>query len=121
MPSNGTLASIASRTASKVAPRTGPSIVARVEDVRIRNYDPRPHQLSLRVTGPDGPALDETYELTPEVTVSLLDELDEGHYEVEAVMDETSTATASCEVAADPAGTILVEMGNGVVAVSNGY
>ncbi|MFB6092939.1 MAG: hypothetical protein ABEK02_08025 [Haloquadratum sp.] len=113
--------------AAEAAPTTDPRETALAdetapsEDVYVRNYDPfRGYDLAIRVGPPDDPVFEETYYLTPGRTASLEDRIEPGEYAVAVELDSGRQKTARCRVGPAPADTIHVELGNGVVSVTEG-
>lgn len=91
-------------------------------DAHLRNYDPyREYDLALTLRDDDGQVcFEETYYFQPGQSVTVCDALDPGRYEVTAVLDATRRETATCRVGPAPAHTILVELGNSTVSVTQG-
>lgn len=93
----------------------------RGEAVHVRNLDPeRSYRLSLAVRDDDGVPLDETYVLAPGATRSDPGPLAPGVYDVVAELAAGDRDTARCAVGERPAHTVLVELGNGAVSVTEG-
>ena len=90
-------------TGSLVDPR---SAVPRM-DLSLRNYDRRPDTVELVASDDDGVAAERRL-------------LPPGTYDVTARLRLGKRDTATCRVGDDPADTIRVEVGNHVVAVSEG-
>lgn len=92
------------------------------EDVHVRSYAHREtYELELEVIGADGEvALAETYALAPGAVKSEVNALPAGTYEVRATLDDDRSETRSCRVDDSPAGTILIEVGNGVLSLTEG-
>jgi len=92
------------------------------EDVYVRSYaHHETHELDLEVVGADGTvALAETYALDPGAVKSEINALPAGTYEVRAVLDGDRRATRPCRVDGSPAGTIVIEVGNGVLSLTEG-
>lgn len=92
------------------------------EDLHLRNYDAdRAYAPTLVVTTPDGEeVLRRTYHLPPGRSRSERDRLPPGEYVVRGRLDGRHADRARCRVDDDPDATVLVELGNGVVAVSEG-
>lgn len=91
------------------------------EDVLLRNYDGDvAHDVGVTVSRGDAPAFDATYRLAPGETKSVADAAPSGSYDVEVRVDDRPRDVSRCRLGDDPPGTILVEIGNGVVSVTNG-
>lgn len=90
------------------------------EDIRVRNYDARPHKVELQVSDLIGQtAFDETYYLPDESTACIVNELVRGEYEVTVIVDDTKQTTAECRIDEWPEGTIKIEIGNGIVNIAD--
>lgn len=111
------------------------TVRTRCEQLHLRNYDgSRRYRLTVTVSRPGTPVEHEaTYELDPGDAASELEIAPPGRYEVrvsgsfrpagEERSDGTAgtdEATANCNVGDRPPQTVVVECGNGVVAVSEG-
>jgi hypothetical protein len=93
----------------------------RCEDVHIRNFDiERVYDLTLKVRDEDGLSFANQYHLTPGKTVSELDRLPPGYYVVEATINDRRSDMTVCEIGLTPAKTVLVEIGNGTVSITEG-
>lgn len=92
------------------------------EDVFVRNYDfERTYRLTLFLEAVDGSdTYERSYHLRPGQAVSELGVVDAGEYRVRVELDGARRAFDRCSVGPSPAETILVEVGNGVVSVSEG-
>jgi hypothetical protein len=88
----------------------------------VRNYDGRTaHEVTVRfVDANDEVALERTYTLLPEDVVSVATRVERGVYRVEARMEDGDFVGTECLVGADPGETAVVEVGNGLVSVSEG-
>lgn len=122
MPDPTLIGKAAAETMSSIVNRSPPE-PARSEDVRIRNFDARAHEVDVQVVAVDGDtAFERTYHLPPETTACVVNELEDGEYDVAATLDGRRHAIATCRIDDRPEGTIVVETGNGVVSVANsGY
>lgn len=111
------------------------TVRTRCEQLHLRNYDEsRRCRLSVSVSRPEGgPEHESTYELGPGEVASELEIVPPGRYEVEVsaafqpIGKEspggtvgTDAETANCNVGGRAPQTIVVECGNGIVAVSEG-
>jgi len=100
------------------------------ESVVLRNYDGTvAHSLTIRLRDPEGAvALERPYDLGPGETVSVQTRLQRGVYTVEAVSHSDSGAAVTTGerdservlVGSGPDETALVELGNGLVSVTEG-
>ena len=118
--SRGRLIDTAAETVSGLVGRPDVSdAVARIEDVRVRNFDDQPHRVAVTaVDDDDRVVFGERYRLPPGGTACVMGGLDPGEYEITAEVDGRRRATATCAVDAYPDATPLVEVGNGLVAVT---
>jgi hypothetical protein len=91
-------------------------------DLQLRNYDDHAYAVKVVVREePDGSiALERTYDLGPGECRAERDVLPRGCYEVTAGSASGKRDGATCRVGEAPAETVHVEVGNHVVAVSNG-
>jgi hypothetical protein len=90
------------------------------EDVHLRNYDAREtHHLWLRAAGEDR-TVERTYRLGPGTTESETDLLPPGEYDVEVELDGLRRWAGRCRVDDGPEHTVLVEVGNGLVSITEG-
>ena len=103
-------------TGSLVDPR---SAVPRM-DLSLRNYDRRPDTVELVASDDDGVAAERECCLDPGELFAERRLLPPGTYDVTARLRLGKRDTATCRVGDDPADTIRVEVGNHVVAVSEG-
>lgn len=92
------------------------------EEVFVRNYDvERTYRLTISLTAVDGD--DEyatTHRLRPGQAVSELGVVEPGRYRVRVDCDGARHATDEVFVGPAPAETLLIEVGNGAVSVSEG-
>jgi hypothetical protein len=88
----------------------------------IRNYDGRTsHEITVRfVDAGDEVALERTYALSPGDVVSVATRVERGVYRVEAHTEDGTFVGTECLVGTGPDETALVEVGNGLVSVSEG-
>jgi hypothetical protein len=93
----------------------------RSEEVHIRNFDvERTYSLTLTLRDEDGLVFANRYHLKPGKAVSELDRLPPGKYVVHAKLNGRRHEFAVCEINESPAKTVLVELGNGTVSVTEG-
>jgi hypothetical protein len=90
------------------------------EDVHVRNYDAREtHRLGVRAVG-GGRTVERTYRVGPGATESERDALPPGEYDVEVELDGLRRWTGHCRVDEGPEHTVLIEVGNGLVSITEG-
>jgi hypothetical protein len=97
-------------------------LARRDEALVVRNYDGRrSHRVTVRFLDADDEiALERSYRLAPGDVVSISSRLDRGVYRVEARIEDDESVGVECLVGSGPAETALVEVGNGLVSVSEG-
>jgi hypothetical protein len=125
----------AAGSAATDATLDGSEIRTRSEQLHLRNYDEdRVYRLTVSVSRPDQPLdYEGTYELAPGEVVSELEVVPPGRYDVTVsgsfrpVVDGPNDGTVGrdsdrleCNVGDRLARTVLVECGNGLVALSEG-
>ena len=102
---------------------TRPDAIARVvesEDVHVRNYDgDETHELEVRAVGADR-TVERTYRVGPGATESDTGVLPPGEYDVEVELDGLKRWAGHCRVGERPEHTVLVEVGNGLVSITEG-
>jgi hypothetical protein len=96
--------------------------LVRTENVFCRNYDPyRRYHLRLAVADPDGEQrFAERYSFRPGQVESVSGVLEAGTYEVTVGLGSRQTKTRSVRVGPAPEHTIHVEVGNGVLSLTEG-
>ncbi len=115
------LTKVASETMTGLVDRPdSPAIeMARAEDLRLRNFDDHSHHVAITVRDQRGSeSFGENYHLPGDATASVLNELDDGVYDVTVTVDERDTATATCQVGDWPDQTIRIELGNGIINIT---
>ena len=92
------------------------------ETIFLRNYDPyRAYDLDLRVHDESGAEVfGGRYYFQPGQIESIRGALEPGAYEVTVVLDNRREKTVRCAVDEAPEHTIHVEVGNGIVSVTEG-
>jgi hypothetical protein len=92
------------------------------EDVLLRNYDHQwGYDLNLEVFTPVGDAVfEKQYYLPPGHVASELEAVAAGEYEVRATLDNGKQANLECAIDAHPDRTLVVEVGNGVMSLTEG-
>ena len=95
---------------------------ARSEALHVRSYaHERAHTVVVEAVTPDGDVAFETeYYLHPGDAESEVDALPTGRYEVRATLDGDKRETAICRIGADPGRTAVIEVGNGVLSLTEG-
>jgi len=107
------------------APRTDarPPVeeTVRTETLLLRNYDPHAaYDLSVAVGDETPPAFAARYHLRPGQIETVSGVLASGEYEVTVELHGHREKTAACRVGSAPEDTIHVEVGNGIVSVTQG-
>ena len=95
---------------------------ARSEDIHVRNHDiAERHSVELVVRDDRGRRVFQNrYYLAPGQTESECDVLGTGSYVVEVHCDGVRRQQRECQVGDRPAQTALIELGNGLVSVTEG-
>lgn len=102
-------------------PGTRPELVDG-EDIHIRNYDHQwGYDLTITAQDDDGEVVfEKRYYLPSGRTVSELDVLPSGEYEVVATLDNLKEETLRCRIDDGPEQSILIEIGNGAFSLTEG-
>ena len=118
-PKQTTRARTAGRRA-RDAPDSRPA--ARSEDLHLRSYAHEwAYDVAVEVVAPDGDvAFEADYHLQPGNAESEVDTLPPGEYEIRATLDNDTHKTAACRIGSDPDRTAVIEVGNGVLSVTEG-
>lgn len=92
------------------------------ETLVLRNYDSeRTHTVTVQFLDADGdPVFQQPHTLSPLGVVSVAMRLPRAVYLVEVDVDGDHSASAECLVGSGPQETALIEVGNGLVSVSEG-
>lgn len=92
------------------------------EQIHLRNHDYQlGYDLNLEIVDAAGEVVFENrYYLQPGQIESELDALPPGEYEIWATLDNRQAETLQCRIDAAPAHTLVVEMGNGVLSLTQG-
>lgn len=116
-PSQGT---ISPEARSRAEP--GISSGAGTEEIHVRNYDfERSYEVVLKVENATGDRVfSRRYFLQPGQSRSERSVLDPGTYRITAAIDPPERDVIDCDIGTEPEHTALVEVGNGVVGVSEG-
>lgn len=95
---------------------------AATEDIHVRNYDfERSYEVVVRVEDPSGDRLfSRRYFLQPGQSRSEHNVLAAGTYRITAAIDPPERDASDCAIGDTPDHTGLVEVGNGIVSVSEG-
>lgn len=111
------------RTAGRHA-RDGPDsrVAARTEDLHLRSYAHEwAYDVAVEVRTPDGDvAFAAEYYLQPGDAESEIDALPPGEYEIRATLDNDRRETATCRIGPEPDRTAVLEVGNGVLSLTEG-
>jgi hypothetical protein len=90
------------------------------EDVHLRNYDDRAYRFTLVASDGNEACFRREYRLAPGEFRSECNLLDPAMYDVRVELDTGPADAATCAVGTGPAHTVCIEVGNNVVAVSEG-
>lgn len=92
------------------------------EEILLRNYDNQwGYDLNLQLVNAAGDSVfEKQYYLPPGQVASELDTVAAGEYEVRATLDNQKQATVHCAIHTDPEQTLVVEVGNGVMSLTQG-
>lgn len=93
-----------------------------VDAARVRNYDHwKGHSVHVRLAGADGEVrFAERVYLAPGQSARLSGALDPGEYELRVQVDGVERSRTDCRLDGTETGTAVVELGNGVVSVTEG-
>ena len=102
--------------------RPRPRDRVRTEDIHIRSYDHRwSYDLDVEVrTGSGDRVFEERYCVAPGQTTGELDTLPSGEYEITVTVDNDRYERVQCRIGASPDHTAVIEVGNGVLSVTEG-
>ena len=94
----------------------------RSEELHLRSYAHEwAYDVAVEVVAPDGDvAFEADYHLRPGDAESEVDALPAGTYEIRATLDNDTHKTATCRIGSDPDRTAVIEVGNGVLSVTEG-
>jgi hypothetical protein len=109
------------RANDPAAPR-GSDASAHSEDLHLRSYAHQiGYDLEIELVDSDGSvAFRDRYYLQPGATEGEIDAVPAGEYEVRAVLDGDREAVRRCRIGSDPEETVVVEIGNGVLSLTEG-
>ncbi len=110
------------RTAGRRARDASDARTARSEDLHVRSYAHEwAYDVTVEVFTPDGDvAFEADYYLQPGDVESEVDALPAGEYEVRATLDDDDRRTLRCRIGSSPDRTVVVEVGNGVLSLTEG-
>lgn len=92
------------------------------EDLHIRNYDAlRRYTVTITALDDGTPIFRHRFDLDPGERVSEQNVLEPGTYRVQATLDSGNDARETVTISAEPTDNALVECGNGVVNITEGY
>lgn len=93
-----------------------------IEAARVRNYDHRDgHSVHVTLEAlDDGTRLTQRSYLAPGQSTRVSDALESGRYRLRIRVDGVERRRVNVELDETPAGTVIVELGNGVVSVTRG-
>lgn len=91
------------------------------EDIHLRNYDmEQSHRVWINVVADGEQLLETTRRLRPGGVRSIEDTLPPGEYDIEVGIDGLRREVERCRVGDAPERTVVVEMGNGIVSITEG-
>jgi hypothetical protein len=98
------------------------SRTAQTEDLHVRSYAHEwAYDVAVEVSTLDGDVVfDADYYLQPGDAESELDALPPGKYEIRATLDNETRETAQCRIGDAPEQTAVIEVGNGVLSLTEG-
>lgn len=107
-------------TADQRRPR--PRDGVRTEDIHVRSYDHRwSYDLDVEVRTRDGiQVFRERYYVAPGQSTSELNALPSGEHEITVTVDDDRCERVQCRIGDSPDHTVVIEVGNGVLSVSEG-
>jgi len=91
-------------------------------EILLRNYDQQwGYELELEMIKAAGDSVfEKQYYLPPGHVASELEAVPAGEYEVRATLDNQKDETMECAIDADPRQTLVIEVGNGVLSLTQG-
>jgi hypothetical protein len=92
------------------------------ETLVLRNYDSETtHEVTVELRDADDDvAFQQTYTLTPQAVTSVETRLPRAVYRVAVRLNDVERSSADCLIGSGPSETALVEVGNGLVSVTEG-
>jgi hypothetical protein len=92
------------------------------EAVHVRSHDHEwAYDLDLEIAALDGEVVfQRRYYLQPGASRSEVGDLPDGEYEVRAILDNEHREVRRCRIDATTEGTVVVEIGNGVLSLTQG-
>jgi hypothetical protein len=117
-----TLQSPGQRRTDPREPTTSGDVFVSDESLVLRNYDgAETHEVSVTLSDARGDlAFQREYRLSPGTTLSVATRLERGVYRIEVGLANGPDALAECLVGSGPDETALVEIGNGLLSISEG-
>lgn len=97
------------------------SAVPSSEDIHVRNYDRQwGYDLTIEVLEDAEVVFEQRYYLQPRRVESEPDVLPAGEYEIRVTMDNLQEESMECRIDAEPAHTVVIEVGNGALSLTQG-
>lgn len=91
------------------------------EDIHLRNYDAgSSHLVWVQVLDDGDQVIETTCRLRPGEAHSITDAVPPGEYDIAVGVDGRRRERSRCRIGDGPERTSLVEMGNGVVSITEG-
>lgn len=91
------------------------------EQIHLRNYDGRrTHTVDITFRSDDEPVRETRYRIEPGRALSDLAAVPGGEYELQVTVDGERTESHRCHLGSAPRRTAVIEVGNGVVSVTDG-
>jgi len=110
------------RSAGRRARDAPDNQAVRSEDLHVRSYAHEwAYDVAVEIVTPDGDvAFAADYYLQPGDADSEVDALPPGEYEIRATLDNDRRETATCRIGPEPDRTAVIEVGNGVLSLTEG-
>ncbi|WP_336021740.1 hypothetical protein [Halobellus salinisoli] len=98
------------------------SVPIHAEELHVRSYAHEwSYDLEVEISTPDGTVVfEKQYYLRPGRAASELGAIEPGEYDVRAVLDGDREAVRRCRIDRTPEGTAVVEVGNGILSLTEG-
>jgi hypothetical protein len=95
---------------------------AHAEELHVRSYAHEwSYDLNVEIAAPDGSVVfEKQYYLRPGRAASEIGSVVPGEYDVRAILDGGREAVRRCRIDRTPAGTVVVEVGNGILSLTEG-
>lgn len=96
---------------------------AHAEELHVRSYAHEwSYDLEIEVSTPNGDVVfEKQYYLLPGRAASETGAIEPGQYDVRAVLDGDREAVRRCQIDRTPEGTVVVEVGNGILSLTEGF